>query len=90
MGGLATSRRKQGQVPRSPDPPVPTPANDPGGPDAPRRIEVAPEEVLQPDRRPWARLSLDQVVARTMLISTAAVAATLAMIALLTKLAGIW
>ena len=82
-------------MPPSPDPRMPTPANDPGGPEDVRRedvrrIEVAPEEVLQPDRRPWARLSLDQVVLRTMLISAVAVAATLGVIAGIGKLAGWW
>ena len=90
MGRLATRRRRQGQVSPSPDPRAPVPANDPGGPEDVTHIDVKPEEVLQPDRRPWARLSLDQVVVRTLLISTVAVALTLGVIALVTKLAGIW
>jgi hypothetical protein len=74
---------------------MPTPANDPGGPEdvgreEVRHVDVSPEEVLQPDRRPWARLSLDQVVLRSMMISAAAVAGALAVIAGIGKLAGWW
>ncbi len=55
-----------------------------------RRIEVRPEDVMQPDRRPWRRLSLDGVVARLMLLSALVLASLLAGVAGLGRLLGLW
>lgn len=76
-------------------PPAPRPAagsdakGDGPAPDV-RRIEVRPDQVLQPDRRPWARLSLDQVVVRAMAVSGAVIALFLALAAGAAKLIGLW
>ena len=73
---------------RRPKPEAPTgTATSPG---VARRIEVRPEDVLQPDHRPWRRLSLDGVVARLMLLSALALATLLAGAAGLGRLLGLW
>jgi hypothetical protein len=65
-------------------------AHRPGGAEKPRRIEVRPEDVLQPDRRPWRQLSLDGVVARLILLSAVVVASLIAAAAGLGRLLGLW
>jgi len=54
------------------------------------RIVVRPEDVLQPDRRPWARLTLEGVVARAVLFSAVLVTAFLLIVAGGAKLLGLW
>jgi hypothetical protein len=65
-----------------------TGAKDEAG--APRRIEVRPEDVLQPDRRPWRRLSLDGVVVRLIALSALVVAVLLGIMAGVGRLLGLW
>jgi hypothetical protein len=55
-----------------------------------RVITVSPDDVLQPDRRPWARLSLDRVVIRAVLGSAATLGAVLVIVALVTRFLGLW
>ena len=47
-----------------------------------KRIVVHPDQVSQPDRRPWRRTSLTQVVGRFLLMSAAIVAIGVAILAL--------
>lgn len=55
-----------------------------------RRIEIRPEDVLQPDRRPWERLSLEQVVVRAILFSALVVLGFLAIAAAVGKAVRAW
>lgn len=51
---------------------------------------IRPDQVLQPDRRPWARLTLEQVVVKMVLISAAAIALFLIFVAAVARLLGLW
>jgi hypothetical protein len=51
---------------------------------------VRPEDVLQPDRRPWRRLSLDGVVVRLIALSALVVAVLLGIMAGVGRLLGLW
>lgn len=56
----------------------------------PDRYVIRPDQVLQPDRRPWARLTLEQVVVKMVLISAAAIALFLIFVAAVARLLGLW
>jgi len=51
-----------------------------------RTINVSPDDVIQPDRRPWRRVSLDNIVVRAVAGSAATLAALLGLAFLVWKI----
>ncbi|MDE2486717.1 MAG: hypothetical protein KGO51_04900 [Alphaproteobacteria bacterium] len=92
--GHEAEAASDGVVPFGPAPGATPPPQAPRGPRkgaaASRRIEVRPEDVLQPDRRPWERLSLEQVVVRAILFSALVVLGFLAIAAAVGKAVRAW
>lgn len=71
--------------------PAPPPDESPSHRDPEvRHIDVRPDQVLQPDKRPWARLTLEGVVVRVVGLSAAVVATFLVGAALAAKLLRLW
>lgn len=66
------------------------PSAEPGPREPDARYVVAPEEVMQPDRTPFARLSLDEVVIRTVAFSAVLVAIFVGLLVLAGFLFGLW